>query len=141
VTGLTNGRTYAFDVAARNAVGLGPPSSLSDPVIPQAGGPPPGAVPGAPAAPTVVRARDGQVQMTWPAPRAGSSPITDYVVEYRLSNTTNWVRFEDGTSAATGVTVTGLANFQTYYFRIAARSAAGTGGLSPSTGAVTVRPS
>ena len=50
VTGLTNGTTYTFKVAAINAVGTGPPSAASNAVTPR---PPPGA-------PTIGTATAGQ---------------------------------------------------------------------------------
>ena len=141
VTGLVNGQTYNFSVAARNAVGVGERGPLSFAVTPRAGPLSGGTVPGAPSAPTVLRARDGQVVLRWSPPRAGSAPITDYVVQYRESLTTNWLTYSDGLSATTEATVTGLGNLRTYYFRLGASNAVGTSGSGPSTGAVTVRPS
>jgi hypothetical protein len=48
VTGLTNGQTYTFTVTATNAIGIGPASSASAPVIPALA--PRGAEPGPPPA-------------------------------------------------------------------------------------------
>src|SRR5205823_8980301 len=59
-TGLTNGAAYAFKVAAVNAAGTGPQSTLSAPATPL----------GAPGAPTGVSGTSGdsQVALTWTAP-------------------------------------------------------------------------
>jgi hypothetical protein len=51
-------------------------------------------------------------------------------VQYRdLEN--SWTTFADGTSTATATTVTGLANYDAYLFRIAAVTSAATGGYGP----------
>src|SRR5207249_8162562 len=72
-TGLTNGTAYAFKVAAVNAVGTGPQSSLSSSVTPV----------GVPGAPTGVTGtpRDSQVALTWTAPSSdGGTAIVNYQV-------------------------------------------------------------
>ncbi|WP_310964358.1 IPT/TIG domain-containing protein [Nocardioides terrisoli] len=87
VTGLTPGKSYAFRVAAVNAVGTSVRSALSNTVVPTS---PPGAH--APPAPTSVRPRvvkrSGQwtsshesIRVTWEAPVTdGGSAIDHYVV-------------------------------------------------------------
>lgn len=69
-TGLTNGHTYTFAVAAWNNAGTGPASSPSTPVTPLA----------PPAAPNsvFVTAGDGSVTAFWYTPDDGGSPITYY---------------------------------------------------------------
>ena len=82
-----------------------------------------------PSAPQNLTATAGnkQVVLSWTAPSSpGSSPITDYIVEYSTDNST-WTVFNDGTSTNTTATVTGLTNGTLYYFRVAAVNTVGTG--------------
>ncbi|MFA7285919.1 MAG: fibronectin type III domain-containing protein [Candidatus Paceibacterota bacterium] len=64
--------------------------------------------------------------LTWTAPSNGGSTITDYLVDYRISGDLPWISFNDGVSASTGATVTGLTNGVTYQFRVRAVNAIGT---------------
>lgn len=71
---------------------------------------------------------NGQLEATWTAPASeGSSPITDYVVSYKLSLATTWTVFNDGVSSTTSATITGLTNHATYDVSVAARNAVGIG--------------
>lgn len=70
---------------------------------------------------------DGEVALTWTAPADGGSPITDYVVQYKLSSSGTWLTFTDGVSATTGAVVTGLTNASAYDFRVAAKNVIDTG--------------
>ena len=73
VTGLTNGTTYTFTVAASNAIGTGSPSTASAAVTPTP--------PSPPGAPTAVQATasDAAVNLSWTAPASdGGSPVTGY---------------------------------------------------------------
>ena len=86
-------------------------------------------VPIAPSVPRDLVAIGGNasVVLTWVAPTSSNgSAITDYLVEYSSNNGTNWLTFNDGTSAATSATVTGLVNATSYLFRVSAVSSAGT---------------
>ncbi len=71
VTGLTNGTTYTFTVAAKNGNGTGPQSVASGAVTV-----------GAPVAPTNVTAvpGNGSAVVSWTAPANNGSAITGYVV-------------------------------------------------------------
>jgi hypothetical protein len=91
VTGLTNNITYRFRIRAVNATGPGAFSNLSNTVTPVgavAPPPPPGpVVAGAPSAPAIGRAIQGQSNgiisafANWAAPASsGTSPITSYEV-------------------------------------------------------------
>ena len=85
VTGLSNGSSYRFQVAAENAVGAGPNSALSTEVIPAT-------VPGAPLIATASSGTaGGPVTATahWNSPTSnGGSPITGYLVRaLRISAT------------------------------------------------------
>ena len=70
-------------------------------------------------------------QLSWTAPTAGGSEITDYIIQYSTDDST-WSTFDDGTSTDTTATVTCLTNDTTYYFRVAAVNSSGTGDFSSS---------
>src|SRR4051794_27377557 len=130
VTGLTNGTTYTFTVAATNSTGYGAESQQSNavtPAPPTVAGRPTG-VAGAP--------RDSAVALTWTAPTSdGGTAITSYrIVPYIGNNAQTPVTTP---SAATGFTVTGLTNGTTYTFTVAANNAVGTGPASDPSAPVT----
>lgn len=82
-----------------------------------------------PGAPTglVATAGNGQVELSWNAPVwTPGSPVSDYVVEYSDDGGSTWHTFNDGVSAATNTTVTGLTNGVEYDFRVSAINATGT---------------
>ena len=125
VTGLTNGTTYVFQVAATNSAGTGTYSSSATATTPSA-----------PGAPTALAGTAGntQVALTWTAPASnGGAAITDYVVQYKASSSGTWLTFADGTSTTTSATVTGLTNGTAYDFQVAATNTAGTSSYSTST--------
>jgi hypothetical protein len=119
VSGLTNGTPYTFTVTATNGVGTSQASSPpSNPVTPVT----------VPDAPTSLTAIPGNTQVTlsWTAPaNDGGTPITDYVIEYKLSSDSTWLVFADGISTLTTATVTGLTNDVSYDFRVSAVNAVG----------------
>jgi uncharacterized repeat protein (TIGR01451 family) len=122
VTGLHNGTRYFFRVAARNAAGTGAKSAA---VAAR-----PRTVPWRPQAPSATP-MPRAVHLTWVAPaRDGSARISDYVIQRSISRTGPWRTVPDGVSTARRFTVTGLHNGTRYFFRIAARNAAGTGAPS-----------
>lgn len=75
-------------------------------------------------------AGSGQVQLAWTPGSDNGAAITDYIVEYKLSSTSTWSTFADGTSATTAATVTGLTNGLNYSFRVSAVNSNGTGQVS-----------
>ena len=85
-----------------------------------------------PAAPTGLTGviGDGQIAISWIAPAANGSPITDYVIQKSNDAGVTWTTFTDAVSAATSAPVTGLTNGTGYRFRVAAVSAFGTGAYS-----------
>lgn len=133
VTGLTNGTSYDFRVAAKNSRGTG---DYSAPITPVWGA----TVPGAPLSPTST-AGNTQVVVSWAAPASnGGTPITDYIIEYRTGSA-SWSTFADGTSTARTATVTGLTNGTSYEFRVTAVNANGPGSASSTTTATPSAPS
>src|SRR3972149_2936135 len=114
ISGLTNGTTYTFKVAATNAIGTGPQSAASNAVTPSA------AVPGAP---TRVAATAGNASagVSWTAPGSnGGSAITNYVVTPYIG-----AAAQPGTTVGnvTSTTISGLTNGTTYTFKVAATNA------------------
>jgi chitodextrinase len=127
VTGLSNGTRYWFRIAARNTAGLGAWSPLVA-VTPRT-------VPTAPRTVTAAPA-SRSVTLRWSRPLSnGGATISDYVIE-RSRDRTTWIRVRDGVSTARSHTVTGLGNGTRYWFRVAARNAAGVGAWSRSVTAV-----
>ena len=61
------------------------------------------------------------INVEWTAPVSnGGSAITDYSVEYRKVGESTWTRAQDGVSAATSATVSGLTGSSLYEFRVSA---------------------
>jgi hypothetical protein len=129
VTGLTNGTSYVFQVAAVNAAGTGSWSNPVTVILPT--------VPTAPISLTGTPG-NGQVSLSWTAPSGnGGSPITDYSIQYSSTGSAPWTTFPHSASTATSATVTGLTNGTSYVFQVAAVNAAGTGAVSDPTPRVT----
>ncbi len=129
VTGLTNGTTYRFKVAAINAVGTGATSTASNAVTP---------APIVPDAPTMgfAVAGNGTATVSWTAPAFdGGSTITGYAVTPYIGSTPQAPTVFN--SPATVETVSGLTNATTYTFKVAAVNAVGTGAQSAPSNAVT----
>ena len=74
-------------------------------------------------------------ELSWTAPTAGESDITDYTIQYSTDDS-NWTTFDDGVTTSTTATVTGLTSGTTYYFRVAAVNSAWTGDFSSSSNVV-----
>jgi titin len=121
VTGLTNGTTYEFKVAAVNGIGLGQESAVVTATPDEKYG-------SAPAAPTNLKATPGntEVGLTWTAPADNGTAVTDYVVAYKPADATTWQTIDLG-SALTRATVRGLTNGTEYDFKVAAVNAIGVG--------------
>jgi titin len=72
MSNLTNGKTYTFKIAAKNAIGVGAKSVASAGVLVGTPGPPRG---------VTAKPGEGQATVTWQAPAAApSKPITGYVI-------------------------------------------------------------
>jgi hypothetical protein len=119
-TGLTNGTTYYYKVAAINSAGTGSPSNEVSAT--------PRTTPGAPVLNTPT-AGNGSVGLSWSAPASnGGATITDYAV-YR-STTSGQEAFLANTGGALTYNDAAVTNGTTYYYEVAAINSAGTGALS-----------
>ena len=126
VTGLTNGVSYTFVVAAVAGSATGPGSAPSAPVVI-----------GAPAAPKAPKAKvkSGSLTLTWKAPADGGSAITGYVVTPSIGGVTQTpIVFN---STATSEVISGLTHDTSYTFTVAAKNAITVGSPSPASTAVT----
>lgn len=134
VTGLTNGRSYVFQVAAINANGTGTWSATSNAATPT--GPPDAVTWG------TATAGASQVQLTWAAPaNNGGSALTAYSIQSSTNGGATWSAPVPNTgNTNTSATITGLSNGTAYVFRVAALSALGTGAWSSSSAPVTPTP-
>ncbi|WP_026424753.1 Ig-like domain-containing protein [Actinokineospora inagensis] len=120
ISGLTNGRDYAFTVKARNLVGWGKPSAPSASATPDE-------VPGAVGGLTAQSQRDGSITLTWtPAQNEGSA-----IQKYEVSWTGGGRMTLPGT--ATTATPSGLDNDTVYTFTIVAVNAQGPGPATSTT--------
>ena len=128
VSGLTNGDTYTFTVSATNAVGPGPPSAPSGPVVPAT-------VPGAPTMGSAVAA-NASATVNFSAPTTdGGSAITAYTVT-AADGTTPGNGGQTASGSSSPITVSGLTNGDTYTFTVTATNAVGTGTPSASSAPV-----
>ena len=75
---------------------------------------------------------DSIAYLTWSAPYNNRSPLIDYIIEYRPTGSTVWIRHNDLFNTQTSLTIDGLVNNTPYEFRIAAVNNIGIGlyGLS-----------
>jgi Fibronectin type III domain len=124
VSGLADGTTYVFRVAATNKVGTGNFSSNSAPVQTF----------GVPSAPRSVKNSPvvyDRVALTWTEPEsANGMPLLDYVIEYSLNNGNSWITFNDGVSLNKGTMFTGLVRGKTYLYRVSGKNGVGVGSSS-----------
>jgi fibronectin type 3 domain-containing protein len=125
-TGLTNGKTYFYNVAASNAVGVSPDSNEVS-VTPAASA----TVPPAPSG-LAATAGNGSVGLTWGA----STGATSYSV-YRGTAPGAEGTTPIGTTTSASFTDTGLTNGTAYYYEVTASNSAGA---SPSSREATATP-
>lgn len=123
VNGLTNGVSYQFTVRAHSAIGSSVSSASSESVTPVD-------APAAPARAAVIPG-DKLLNVTWTAPSANGSPITEYTVTTDAGQTCT-----TGAETRTCV-ITGLTNGRSYTVTVTATNAVGTSSTSaPSTATV-----
>jgi hypothetical protein len=133
-SGLTVGTRYWFRIARSNKYGQGPWSNVVSGVP---GKPVPVDVIGSTFPTPGVKSRE--VKLDWTTPSAGS-PITDYIIVQREwlndGGARHWSAdsvVDDGVSAATSFTVTGLTNGAQYEFEVKGRNAIGDGAFGDPT--------
>jgi hypothetical protein len=127
VTGLTNGDSYTFTVTATNSAGTGPPSAVSNAVVPAT----------VPDAPTIGTATAGNAQATVsfnPPANNGGAAVSSYRVT--ATDETTAAKGETASGPASPITVTGLTNGDSYTFTVTATNSAGTGTPSAASNAV-----
>lgn len=135
VTGLSNGTTYYFKVAAVNTYGTGSYSGVSTVITPAT-------VPNAPTSVSGTSNANGESSVSWVAPSGagtgGNGPPFTFTVQYSTSSTfASSVTTFGTTSSSSPLIVNGLTNGTTYYFRVKATNCAGDSSYSTiSAGAV-----
>jgi hypothetical protein len=130
VSGLTNGTTYYFKVAAV----VGGVTTGTNRV---SGGVTPATTPGAPTG-IWAYASGADVTLYWSAPADnGGAEVNDYVVQYATSISGPFSTFADGTTSYNGATITGLAGATEYFFRVAAVNSAGSSSFAAALTTVT----
>jgi len=116
-TGLTNGQTYYYTVAAKNAISEGPKSEEANAT--------PMTVPGAPTG-LLATAGDGQASLSWNAAASdGGSAITNYSIYRGLISGGESLLVTIGN--LTNHIDVGLTNGQTYYYEVSAINSVGEG--------------
>lgn len=118
VTGLTNGQKTEIRVIATSRAGNGPASASS--VVTPAG---------KPLAPQGVKTKSSKkmtVKVTWKAASANGSRVTGYVVQYS-TNGKKWKTLKTTNASAKSYTWKKAKSKKTYYFRVYAKNALGSG--------------
>jgi titin len=125
VTGLKEGSSYEFRVAAENDAGVGAYSEEAGPVLCKDPLYPPGPV----RTPKVADVTKSSISLSWLAPVFdGGSEITGYQVETCVKDADEWVVAASGIQA-TSYTIRSLEEKQQYQLRVAAVNAIGVGEL------------
>lgn len=122
ITGLVNGVSYDFAVAAHNSVGTGSPSATVSAM--------PTTSISVPGAPTGLRGTpgSGQVQLWWNAPTDdGGAAITGYRLYWSEGQTGP---FAEVNVPGTSYLHTGLESGRTYFYRVSAINQQGEGAVS-----------
>ncbi len=123
ISGLINGQSYTFSVAAINGVGTGAFSGASSAVTPSA------TTPGTPTIGTVV-AGNASVTVNWSAPSSnGGSSLTGYTVTSTPAVTTPAACSTSLSGSSTSCVFTGLTNGRELHLQRRGRQRCGNGKL------------
>jgi parallel beta-helix repeat protein len=126
ITGLQNGKTYGFKIAARNSTGTGPTTAQVNVKV---------GLPAVVASATAAGDITG-VRVSWSAPAANAAPIIGYrVTPYRNGKASTAKYFA---STATQQTMTGLAPGSAYSYTVEAKNSLGFGTKSTKSNAIVV---
>ena len=125
VTGLTNGTSYQFTVAATNSAGTGSASTASAAIVPAT----------IPSAPTIISATSGNTQATisWNALTGYLQTGGAAIINYRLTSSPGGFTT---TTTGTSATLSGLTNGTSYTFTLYATNSVGNGYVSTSSAVI-----
>ena len=90
-------------------------------------------VPGTPTSVATTITGSTTASIAFTAPASNGASITDYDLEYSSNNGSTWTSFNNGTSTANPILVTGLTAKTSYIFRVKAKNSAGDGSFSIAT--------
>ena len=138
ISGLENGTSYVFGVAAVNIAGIGTDANFSPIVSAGTGSYSPVTPAGLPGTPDILYSNPGNTQATvnWSEPSSNGSAISGYSIKVYRSG--SFDRTVTTGSSGTSYTVTNLTSHTSYTFSVAAINGAGTGGYSAQSYAVTI---
>ena len=89
--------------------------------------------PDSPSQPTVSDIKATQMRVSWTPPDfGGGTPIIGYLIEYKESSSTNWVRVSMHRSTDTTIIANDLHENTQYQFRVSAENPIGLGSCSTS---------
>jgi titin len=126
VTGLSKGTIYTCTVTATNAVGTGPASGSSPPILV------PATVPDAPLKPTVARG-NAKITVTFTPRGSNGSPTTSFTATCTGVNSPSHASMSESDSP---IVVTGLTNGVRYTCSVTATNGVGTSPQSPASAEV-----
>ncbi|TBR11884.1 MAG: hypothetical protein EPO62_01095 [Candidatus Nitrosotenuis sp.] len=125
-TGLTTGTAYTYKISAINSVGTGVASAEASATPTTTSQPSAATAPGSTSL-TATPMSATQVNLSWTAPSNGGSAITGYKIEVKKGTGSFETLVANTASASTIYSHTGLTVGTTYYYRVSAINAIGTG--------------